>query len=224
MMLMNSSNYSVLRSQSYQFFAGLLNQPLNDLMWEELVCWAKQTGESGFLTPVKQWVNEHPGLQADGLTSLGADYTRLFIGLTKEYGPPPPFQHLYHNVCQENDAVASGRLAVTQCYKDSNVNPLDPYLNASDHIVSELQYMFLLASQEARGAELIARQNQTFEAQLHELQLDFLQQHLLSWVHSWNALITRYENKFNFYSGMVTALVCFLEQDLNYLKYELSIN
>ncbi|OLQ75418.1 hypothetical protein BIT28_22525 [Photobacterium proteolyticum] len=207
---MNKRKCVELRSHTYRLFAGLINQPMSAATWQQLIQWAKQTGESGFLSPVQQWIIEHEKLSNDGLMSMAVDFTCLFTGISQEFGPPPPYEHLY----RENIEPSDCRSAVIQCYNNYDFKPLDPYNNVSDHIVAELQYMSFLASQQLQPTDIFLELNDTLILR----QQSFLQHHLLSWVHSWCNHVESQNNKLKFYSHVISALICFLEQDFENLS------
>ncbi len=204
------NEYAELRSQTYRFFAGLLEQPLSDPQWEELVIWAGQIDGSGFLSSVQEWILNNASLGKTKVQSLAKDFTRLFTGIAEEYGPPPPYEHLYR---QDVDP-SSCKAAVLRCYLDSNIQPRDPYRNTSDHIVAELQYMALLAAQQSRQ---IVGLPEGYEAALSPQQY-FLNKHLLTWVSQWHSLVATHPGQRGFYPKITEALVSFLQQDLNFIS------
>ncbi|WP_299019809.1 molecular chaperone [uncultured Photobacterium sp.] len=214
-LMMINIKYLELRSHTYGLFAGLISQPINEITWQQLNQWAKRAGKCGFLTPMQTWIIKNEKLPNNGLTHMAVDYARLFTGIAQEYGPPPPYEHLY----RENLEPSSCRTAVIQCYKNSNVKPFDPYHNVSDHIVSELQYMSTLSLKQIHSDNLLSnmKRDENKIVILISEQQSFLQHHLLSWVHLWRNRIREQKNNLSFYSYMIDALVCFIEQDLKYL-------
>jgi len=203
------NEYGQLRSQTYLLFAGLLDQAISESQWAELVAWAEKVEGSGFLAALQQWILDNALLDKTGIQTLAADFTRLFTGLAEEYGPKPPYAHLYREDVEQENC----RAAITQCYSNHNLVPLDPYRNTSDHIVAELQYMALLAAQQA---------TQKTEYSLHKAaivsQLSFLNTHLLTWVIQWQQLIASQNSRLAFYAKITEALVYFLQQDLKFLS------
>lgn len=205
-----------LRSQTYRLFAGLLSQAISAPQWGALVAWAKQNNtlakpndtlakpnkSSGFLSSLQLWILDNALLDEAEIQILAIDFTRLFTGIAEEYGPPPPYEHLY----RQDFESSSCKAAVSHCYTNSHLRPQDPYYNASDHIVAELHYMALLASEASDVKTGITPQRR------------FLGGHLLTWVPQWQRLVEAQPGQRGFYPEVTEALVCFLQQDLDFLS------
>lgn len=106
---------------------------------------------------------------------LTVEYTRLFRGLSADYGPPPPYESLYRGSQLMGEVTA----AVMARYADAGFGVIDEDLGPQDHIGAELKFMALLCHDENSAWE---RADHDAAARKRNLQRRFLAEHLLRWV------------------------------------------
>ncbi len=113
---------------------------------------------------------------AGGLAErLTVEYTRLFRGLSANYGPPPPYESLYRGSQLMGEVTA----AVMARYAAAGFGVIDEDLGPQDHIGAELKFMALLCHDEIAAWE---RADRDAAARSWKLQREFLAKHLLRWV------------------------------------------
>ena len=81
---------------------------------------------------------------------LAVDWTRLFRGVSPEYGPPPPFEGLYVKGGTDSHEVLE---TVLSCYKANGFSPDPAFQNRPDYIGMELDFLGLLSEREAEALE-----------------------------------------------------------------------
>lgn len=82
--------------------------------------------------------------------SLAVDWTRLFRGISPDYGPAPPYEGVYLNgVASEIDIIG----AVKHCYEVNGIEIDGSGLNRPDYLGLELDFMSCLAYRESEAWE-----------------------------------------------------------------------
>jgi TorA maturation chaperone TorD len=81
---------------------------------------------------------------------LAVDWTRLFRGVSPEYGPPPPFEGLYVKGGTNSHEVLE---TVLKCYRENGFSPDPVFQNRPDYIGMELDFLGLLSEREAEALE-----------------------------------------------------------------------
>lgn len=113
--------------------------------------------------------------QADGLTALAVDRTRLLAGVMQKEGLPAPYESAALGLEMNSDLV----LDVIDCYRESGLEDFSPELGPPDFLGTELRFMALLSYREMQAY-------QVHDAGLAALwlsrQVRFLDAHLLTWV------------------------------------------
>lgn len=109
------------------------------------------------------------------LLELQAEQTRLWGGLSKQYGPPPP----YESVLLEERLPGDATTAVAAAYAEAGLSPEVPDAGPADHLGNELRFLALCCASEANawrsGDIATAREWLKREA-------TFLTDHVLRWV------------------------------------------
>ena len=94
----------------------------------------------------------HPAaLNADEVrVKLAVDWTKLFRGVQKGYGPPPPYESVYLG-----GGILHGPITdrVAREYESHGVKILEPKNELPDFIAVELAFMSALANKEAKAWE-----------------------------------------------------------------------
>ncbi|MCU7840657.1 MAG: molecular chaperone TorD family protein [Candidatus Thiodiazotropha sp. (ex Lucinoma borealis)] len=105
---------------------------------------------------------------------LATEHARLFRGLRKGYGPPPPYESLW----REDRIMGDSTLAVAEAYSEAGFDDNGPW-GPCDHIAYELRFMASLCNAEAEAEQM----GQPKEADwARKRQMRFLDEHLLAWV------------------------------------------
>lgn len=165
------------RAESYWFLAAIYGEPLPAQALERFASAAgRGQGDDSAIGG-----EFRAALAADGDTDyqalshkLAIEHARLFLGLRQGYGPPPPYESLW----REARVLGDSSLAVARAYSEAG------FMDASqcgpcDHIASELRFLASLCHAEAEATAL----GDIAEASwARERQVDFLKDHLLTWV------------------------------------------
>jgi putative dimethyl sulfoxide reductase chaperone len=106
---------------------------------------------------------------------LQAEHTRLWSGLSKRYGPPPP----YESVLLEERLPGDATTAVAAAYAEAGLSPEVPDTGPADHLGNELRFLALCCASEAnawRSGEILAAREWLGREAV------FLSDHVLRWV------------------------------------------
>ena len=106
---------------------------------------------------------------------LAMEFTRLFSGISKSYGGPPPFESIAREGAWGGDTVA----AVVQAYADAGISPPLPEGAPPDHLGAELRFLALACYHEAQAWSGAERE---LALEWLDREQDFLDQHILPWV------------------------------------------
>ena len=105
---------------------------------------------------------------AAGITTLAIEYTRLFGAVSRDYGPPPPYESLYRDTPQT---------AVSEFYAEAGLASFDAAA-PPDHLGVEFRLMALLC----HGESASWRGGRSKEARVAlDNERAFLDRHLLAW-------------------------------------------
>lgn len=143
-------------------------------------------------------------------TRLGAEYTRLFGGLSQGVAPPPPFE----SVWREDRLVGEVTLEVLDAYQQAGFADIDATPGPQDHVAVELKFMSLLALREQEA--WLAGNADSAESRLVQ-QRDFLDQHALTWIPQWVARIVQDSHE-SFYKHLAGLIEAFLAMDRLHLQ------
>jgi TorA maturation chaperone TorD len=197
------------RAGMYSFLANLFNQR-PDL---ELVRRLREMGPEGFdiatdredISPdVEQGLRELASYidatqdrsEEEVEQDLAVDWTRLFRGISPNYGPPPPYEGVYTEGVGSPSDVLQG---VMQEYHKYSVDVDEKAANRPDYIGIELDFLRYLNESEA-GAWEKGKEERALDYQA--AQREFLFKHLGRWVEKYcdRALD---EAKTDFYRGFI---------------------
>ena len=188
------SKEDLLRGEVYVFFATMFSRAMDEASWRLLFDWHNQLRDSGFMNPLADWMDGQSKTD-QLLQSLSVDFTRLYLGVAKSYGPPPPFESFYRGGSVFDDVLC--------CYRHVGVHCLGPFGNETDHVVNELLFV----------AELIRLPASK------KPQAEFIRNHLSAWMRPWSRAIEAFDSQ-KFYSSLIKCLQVFLKNDLAYLESE----
>jgi TorA maturation chaperone TorD len=152
---------------------------------------------------------------------LMIEFTRLFRGIKKGYGPPPPYESIYRG---ERRVIGQVTLDVMQMYQNANFVFSDAYYTGPlDYLGVELQFMAFLCQSEMDAW----KNNKDDEAKKYlELEKKFLKLHLLQIVPKFSRNVVQQATE-KFYIGVVKLTERFTTMDvdnINFLLKNLSEN
>jgi TorA maturation chaperone TorD len=134
---------------------------------------------------------------------LGVDRTRLYRGLSPNYGPPPPYEMVWSKTWQ--DVRLLSVLAAT--YRENDLQPSEDVHERQDYLGVELDFIHILAEREAAAWEA----GSTGRAQsLLETQKTFFKEHLQPWVNFFIKSAFEYV-KTDFYQGHLLMMRGFMD-------------
>ncbi len=107
---------------------------------------------------------------------LAVEFTRLFRGVKKGYGPPPPYESVYRG---EGRVMGETTLSVLKFYSKAGFGIIDESEGPQDYIGVELKFMSLLCYR-----EMVSWEKGDLDGGKRYLELEktFLEKHLLRWV------------------------------------------
>lgn len=155
-----------------------------------------------------------------GKSTLAIDYCLAFLG----YGAEPdkadeagskaayPYESFY---VTGNKALGGDHCAeVSDLFRASMFAPMRERLIAEDHIACELEFMQFMATSELNAVN--DGQPQVVAA-TQKRELEFLQDHLLSWLPSFSSAVEKFAET-DFYLGLLDMTQGWLELDAQYLQ------
>ena len=142
---------------------------------------------------------------------LGVDRTRLYRGITPNFGPPPPYEALW--IGNAND-VTEVLQEISQIYGKSEFTVADDTHERLDYIGIELDYLEQLVQK-----EISAREMQDFDRvrSAVECQYTFCGHHLGEWAPNYITTALEYADT-DFYEGHLRMLDGFIEQEREVLR------
>jgi len=126
---------------------------------------------------------------------LAIEHTRLFAGLHRDEGPPPPYESLYRGDNLMGDIIS---LAVMDSYQQAGYGTIEADAGPQDHIAAELRFMAMLFYAEI---EALNQDDLKTAATIQQQQDHFLNEHLLQWVPEYCLRIKK-ETTEIFYAGV----------------------
>lgn len=127
-------------------------------------------------TLMRDYLNETRAVEAPELAQeLGVDRTRLYRGVSPNYGPPPPYEMVWSKTNQDVSLL----LELAGTYRELGLSPAPEAKERMDYAGVELDFMRELALREAGEWEA---QAQAAAVKLLEVQQAFMHNHLSQWV------------------------------------------
>lgn len=192
------------RGEAYWFLSELFANQLDQESVKRMVSVATADGEEAGLAAeiFKAFVDVH---DLDGLTlKLAQEHTRLFGGISEEYGPPPPYESLW----REGVLMGESTVQVARCYLEAGYEP-DGRFAPLDHLVEELRFMASLSNAEYEAQD---SGNEELAAQLSEKQQHFLTKHLGTWIGQYSKKISEVSTE-NLYRSLATVTKTVIAHD-----------
>ncbi|HEY0846189.1 MAG TPA: molecular chaperone TorD family protein [Noviherbaspirillum sp.] len=197
------------RSEAYWFLSKLYANPLDAHVINRLALVASQeSGENGFAEDIFAVFREAEDRQ-ELATRLAVEHTRLFCGISEEYGPPPPYESLW----REGQLMGESTVQVATFYLQAGYK-LNEEFSPCDHLVEELRFMATLCNEEIEAGKEAQAENMR---QARELQRRFLDEHLMAWVGKYCQRIAN-ESKEPLYQALSRITMTVLEQDARQLR------
>lgn len=136
-----------------------------------------QDGLEEGLREIEEFIGSKAGLSnGEIVQELAVDFTRLFRGIKRNYGPPPPFESVYRD---EGRIMGESTTEVIKKYSEADVGiGVEPGF-PPDYIGLELRFMALLCYGEATA---LKKQEIARAAELRTMQKRFIGEHLSAWV------------------------------------------
>ena len=107
---------------------------------------------------------------------LAAEHLKLFGGIARGYGPPPPYESVWRG---EGRVMGTATAAVLKAYAQAGLQLAETSTDPPDHIGYELGYLSHLCNKEAEAR--IENDSSGTRTYLH-LEHEFLRGHLAKWV------------------------------------------
>lgn len=174
-MAADSAVQSRQRAEAYWFLASLFGNPIDARTLNRIAEVAVSTsmdeaGIAGDLHGAFAGEQDREALAE----RLAVEHARLFLGLRKGYGPPPPYESLW----REDRIMDDSTLAVATAYSETGFDDSGPW-GPCDHIAYELRFLASLCNAQAEAVQ----NGQPDEADwARQRQTGFLKEHLLAWV------------------------------------------
>ncbi len=145
---------------------------------------------------------------------LEYEFTRLFHGVHKNYGPPPPYESVY----RESNIMGDSTRAVIERYSEAGFGEIDKSAGPQDHLGVELKFIALLCQRESQQRDA----GEDAEA-LNTLKMEkaFLDNHLLQWLPGFQEAVEHY-TPHPFYEALVSLTNRVLVLDNEYITGLLS--
>ncbi|MFQ6126871.1 MAG: molecular chaperone [Candidatus Heimdallarchaeota archaeon] len=138
---------------------------------------------------------------------LAVEHTRLFRGVKRLYGPPPPYESVY---VEKGLVMGESTAKVKKKYAEAGISLADDLKGEPpDYIGFELDFIRYLCSEEAEAWRESRR-----DVALKYLNMEsrFLYEHLMRWVPKFCDIVVD-ETKLDFYRGMAKITKGFIDFD-----------
>jgi TorA maturation chaperone TorD len=143
---------------------------------------------------------------------LGVDWTRLFRGLKRGYGPPPPYESVYIESSEQDARQTIGEVMKT--YREAGVSVDEKAGQRSDYIGIELDFMRHLAEKEMEMWERADYQEAIAYLGQED---DFLDKHIVPWIPKFCDKVFT-EAQTDFYRGVALFTKGFLKLEEESIK------
>lgn len=213
--------YAEMRSQVYAFLSHLYTVPPDQEFVKQMQDRSMAAAFDALL------VEEMPEVIQDGvrqvqaylsdcaklpahqvLEDLAVERTRLLRGIKRGYGPPPPYESVYH--AEEGAGIWQTIPEIKRCYAAAGASVPAESGEMADYIGLELDFMRYLSEKEAQAW----RSGQEAEAdQWREREEGFLRDHVVTWVPRFCDLM-REDATLGFYQGLAAVTKGFVLSDM----------
>jgi len=167
---------------------------------------------------IEKFIGESENANVKGLCGkLSVEYTRLFRGVKRFYGPPPPYESVY---VERGLVMGESSVKVSEEYAKAGVTiPNQHKGEPPDHIGFELDFMRHLCCKEAQ-----AWKSNAFCHAIKSLekQKKFIDEHLIKWVPNFCDEVLK-EAKIEFYKGIAKITKSFVQFDFDNINTYIQI-
>jgi TorA maturation chaperone TorD len=143
---------------------------------------------------------------------LGSEYTRLFRGIKRGYGPPPPYESVYRG---ERRVIGEVTLDVMRMYRKAGFNIIDETAGPQDYLGTELKFMSFLSHDEMNAWHT---RNSEEAKRLLEKEKEFLDKHLLQMVSQFSRGLIA-ETRETFYTSVARLTEEFTRMDSKNIEF-----
>lgn len=198
-----------MRKDNFQFLAMMVNNRPDKMLITALIQGQKeifgeiysldkaQEQDLDGLENIHSFLKETDAYQIEDVeTALSVDWTRLFRGVSKGYGPPPPFEALYTTKGPSDIEIMR---SIKRQYREMGLDMGNALPSRPDYLGTELEFLFILAKQEADAWEKGENDNALSKLQIAER---FRVEHLNPWVLKY-CDIAQNEAQTSFYCGLL---------------------
>jgi TorA maturation chaperone TorD len=133
--------------------------------------------------------------QEELITRLGVDRTRLFRGLKRGYGPPPPYECVYLG---GDTVMGEAAMQVKEMYSDSGYNTKLNGNEPPDYVGIELDFLRFLCHKESEAWQA---DDQSKAWDYRKKECEFLCNHIVEWVPRFCKEVLSHARE-NFYQGI----------------------
>lgn len=153
----------------------------------------------------------------NSLEELAVDYARIFIGQGIDaFSAAYPFESVYTS--EKRLLMQDARDEVLAIYRSVGLDKQSTWKEGEDHIAVELEFVKLLCE---RTAEALEKENVERALFFLSTQLNFLDDHLLSWVPMMTEDVQRFAQT-DLYKGLALLTNGYLKADREFLNTVLS--
>jgi putative dimethyl sulfoxide reductase chaperone len=121
---------------------------------------------------LKETYNDKPAQLSE---KLGVDRTRLYRGLSPQYGPPPPYEMVWSKKWQDVSLLQ----VLAGIYRENGLAPSTEIVDRMDYLGLELEFIHALSMRETEAWQ--ANKPEVANS-LIEIQNKFFSEHLKQWV------------------------------------------
>ncbi|MFZ7104249.1 MAG: TorD/DmsD family molecular chaperone [Peptococcaceae bacterium] len=209
------------RSALYRFLAGIFNTVptkefagdfINGLKtWQEFGNQvSRQTAKlTEPMSLISEYLHRNKDNPEDCALELGIDRTRLTGGISKDYGPPPPYESVYRD---GEILMGPSTKLVRRHYQRSDIyHGWKLAENPPDYLGLELEYMFFLCRAQSAAA------GEEDKQKIKSCRRHFLEEHLGKWAPAYSGQIRRWAGT-EFYQGIGLLLEQLIAGDLKHRK------
>ena len=199
------------RSKIYWFLSDFYLRKPDEKFIEELRTKIAQIGEKvgeeleGALRKLKSALDD-PNTE-ELSRRLSIEFTRLFRGVKKGYGPPPPYESVYRG---EGRVLGEVTLEVMRAYLEAGFGLIDEYAGPQDYIGTELRFMSFLCYKEMESW----KGGKPDDGKRYlEMEIKFLNEHLFQFVARFYEKVKE-EAREEFYVGVLELTKGFIEMEI----------
>lgn len=205
------------RAATFGLLARLFNREVDEALLEGLraLPFPEDTG-SGALDEANRLIGSYLATaDGDARTELAVDFARLFV-VRRRSTRTAPYPNESVHTSEEHIVMDRARDEVRAIYRAEGLRASDAARLGEDHIALELEFMQAMAERSAKACAN-GEDDEEELRRLLDVQVAFLDGHLLNWVPSFAAVMEETAQT-NFYRGLAKLLVVHLHEDRELLS------